>query len=205
MIVSVWTIFEVVGTIAFAASGAVAAIRKEFDLFGVMILAVITAVGGGLLRDLLIGNIPPLALRDPTYILISLVTAIAVCVYYRHLHHFQHLLQVCDALGLGAFTATSATMAVDKGWDTLLMVVTLGTITSIGGGILRDVLTREIPLIFQKEVYALAAVAGAASLYCLHLRIAGSLLLYVSFLITAGIRLVCLYHNLHVPTVRTGK
>ena len=151
MIMLVWTGFEFVGTIAFAASGAVVAIRKELDLFGVLVLSVITAIGGGVLRDMIIGNAPPLAFRDATYIMISLVTVAVVSYYYRYIHRFRHLLQICDALGLGAFTATSATMAIAQGWDTLLVVVTLGVVTSVGGGIMRDVLAGEIPMIFQKE------------------------------------------------------
>ena len=202
MLMTVWTVFEVVGAVAFAASGAVVAIRKEFDLFGVLILAVITSIGGGLLRDMIIGNVPPLAFRDSTYILISLVSAAAVCCFYSYIHRLRHLLQICDALGLGAFTATSAAMAMTMGWNTLLVVVTLGTVTGVGGGVLRDVLARQIPMVFQKEVYALAAVSGAAALYFSHSFFPGSAPLYISFIITVSIRLVCLYKNIHLPIVR---
>lgn len=202
MIMLVWTGFEFVGTIAFAASGAVVAIRKELDLFGVLVLSVITAIGGGVLRDMIIGNAPPLAFRDATYIMISLVTVAVVSYYYRYIHRFRHLLQICDALGLGAFTATSATMAIAQGWDTLLVVVALGVVTSVGGGIMRDVLAGEIPMIFQKEVYALAAMVGASVLYFVHPFFSGSAPMYICFAITVGIRLICLYKGIHLPVVR---
>lgn len=178
------------------------AIRKEFDIFGVMVLATITAIGGGLIRDTIIGNVPPLALRDATYIVISLTTAVVVSLYYRYIHRFRNILQICDALGLGAFTATSANMAIVQGWDTLLMTVTLGFVTGVGGGIMRDVLAGEIPLIFQKEVYALAAIVGAGSFYYSHSLLSGNLPLYLCFLVTAGARLCCLYWDIHLPIVR---
>jgi len=203
MIIMVWTVFEIVGTIAFAVSGAVVAIRKELDLFGVMVLAVITATGGGMLRDIIIGNVPPMAFRDATYITISLVTAAGVGYYYRYIPRVRHLIQICDALGLGAFTATSATMAITQGWDTLLVVVTLGVVTGVGGGILRDVLAGEIPMIFQKEIYALAAVVGALALYFTHPFLNGSEPMYICFATTVGIRLACLYWGIHLPVVRS--
>jgi len=198
----VWTIFEVVGMIAFAASGAIIAIRKEFDLFGVLVLASITAVGGGVLRDIIIGNIPPLAFRDATFILICMLTALIVSYYYRYIHRYRNLLQFCDALGLGAFTATSANMAISLGWDTLLLVTTLAFVTGVGGGILRDVLAGEIPLIFQKEVYALAAIVGGCIMYLIHPILPGNMPLYVCFAVTVTIRLTCLYWDIHLPVVR---
>ena len=199
---SVWTGFEVIGMIAFAASGAVMAIRHEFDLFGVLVLAVMTAIGGGLMRDILIGNVPPLALRDATFILICIGTALVVSYYYRYIHRFRKLLQFCDALGLGAFTATSANMAILMGWDTLLVVVTVAVITGVGGGILRDLLVGEVPLIFQKEVYALAAVVGSGIMYFVRHELPGNMPLYVCFIATMAIRLGCLYWNINLPVVR---
>jgi len=199
---TVWTGVEIVGMIAFAASGAVMAIRHEFDLFGILVLATITGIGGGLMRDIIIGNIPPLAIRDSSFILICIATALIVSYYCHYIHRFRNLLQFCDALGLGSFTATSANMALIMGWDTLLMVVTVAFITSVGGGILRDILAGEIPLIFHKEVYALAAIVGGGIMYFLHFLLPGNMPLYISFLATVIIRLCCLYWDINLPVVR---
>jgi uncharacterized membrane protein YeiH len=202
MIIIVWTGFEFVGAISFAASGAVLAIRKELDLFGVVVLSVITATGGGILRDIIIGNAPPMAFRDATYIMISMATAIVVSYYYRYIHRFRHLIQIFDALGLGAFTATGAIMAIAHEWNTSVVVVTLGVVTGVGGGILRDMLVGQIPMIFQKEIYALASMAGATVLYFVYPFLDGSIPMYICFVITVGIRLACLHWEIHLPVVR---
>ena len=107
-----WTGLEVIGTVAFAAAGALVGVKKRLDIFGVAMLAVTTAVGGGIMRDTLIGNIPPLAFRNPMFIFISLVVAVLVSIFVKQVVRKQRLLNLCDALGLGAFAATGANLAL---------------------------------------------------------------------------------------------
>ena len=198
-----WTGLEVIGTVAFAAAGALVGVKKRLDIFGVAMLAVTTAVGGGIMRDTLIGNIPPLAFRNPMFIFISLVVAGLVSIFVKQVVRKQRLLNLCDALGLGAFAATGASLALSH--DSLLLVVTVGVVTGIGGGVLRDIFVREIPLVFRAEIYAVAAAIGAACFYGLQLMLPVDMALYLACLITVAIRLLSLHYGINLPRVRADK
>ena len=139
--------FEMIGAVAFAVSGAALGIRKGMDLFGVAMMGMTTAVGGGILRDVMLGQTPPAALRDPMQALV----AIAVSVL------------VADSIGLGIFSAHGAAIAIQAGCGAnWFLVLFLGTVTGVGGGVLRDVCCMERPYIFTKHIYACASLAGAA-------------------------------------------
>ena len=169
---TIFFIIEVIGTVAFAVSGALEAIRKKMDVFGVMILGLITAVGGGVIRDTVIGRTPPAAFENPTYALIALITAgiTFTVVYFVHRQEvsptfrnsLNFLLFAADTAGLAVFTVVGieATLrfAPDSNPVVLLFV---GMITGVGGGVLRDVLSQSIPYIFRKHIYALASILGA--------------------------------------------
>ena len=198
-----WTGLEVIGTVAFAAAGALVGVKKRLDIFGVAMLAVTTAVGGGIMRDTLIGNIPPLAFRNPMFIFISLVVAGLVSIFVKQVVRKQRLLNLCDALGLGAFAATGASLALSH--DSLLLVVTVGVVTGIGGGVLRDIFVREIPLVFRAEIYAVAAAIGAACFYGLQKLLPVDMALYLACLITVAIRLFSLHFGINLPRVRADK
>ena len=198
-----WTGLEVIGTVAFSAAGALVGIKKRLDIFGVAMLAVTTAVGGGILRDTLIGNIPPLAFRNPLFIFISLAIAGVVSIFVKQVARQQRLLNFCDALGLGAFTATGASLALAQ--DSVLLVVTVGVVTGTGGGVLRDIFVREIPLIFHTEIYAVAAAVGAASFYGMQLLMPVDMALYLACLITVTIRLLSLHFDINLPRIRAEK
>ncbi len=198
-----WTGLEVIGTVAFAAAGALVGVKKRLDIFGVAMLAVTTAVGGGIMRDTLIGNIPPLAFRNPMFIFISLVVAGLVSIYVKQVARQQRLLNFCDALGLGAFTATGASLALSH--DSALLVITVGVVTGTGGGVLRDIFVREIPLVFHTEIYAVAAAVGAACFYGLQKLLPVDMALYLACLITVAIRLLSLYYGINLPRVRAEK
>jgi uncharacterized membrane protein YeiH len=198
-----WTGLEVIGTVAFAAAGALVGVKKRLDIFGVAMLAVTTAVGGGIMRDTLIGNIPPLAFRNPMFIFISLAVAGLVSIYVKQVARQQRLLNFCDALGLGAFTATGASLALSH--DSALLVITVGVVTGTGGGVLRDIFVREIPLVFHTEIYAVAAAIGAACFYGLQKLLPVDMALYLACLITVAIRLLSLYYGINLPRVRADK
>ena len=197
-----WTILEITGTIAFAAAGSLVGIKKRLDIFGVAMLAVTTAVGGGIIRDTLLGNAPPLAFRNPVFILLSLAVSVIVSFYVIPVARRKTLLTVCDAVGLGAFTVTGAGLALAH--DNPLLVILLGVMTGIGGGILRDVLIREIPLVFQKEIYAVASTIGALSFYGLQMVMPYGQALYPAFFTTVAIRLLSVRYNVNLPQVRGG-
>lgn len=156
-------ILDYLGTFAFAVSGALKGVRKGMDLFGVIVLALVTAIGGGTLRDALLDQ-RPFWLGDQAYVLISLVAAGAVFVLFRLFARTERALLLFDAVGLGVFTAIGAmkAQAADAGG---LGMVTMAVTTGVGGGMMRDVLARDIPVVLREEIYASASIAGALVLW----------------------------------------
>jgi len=159
---------NLMGTVAFAASGAMIGLKKAMDIFGVCILGLTTAVGGGVLRDLILGLTPPSAFRDPTCAMVSLVTSVLFFLWHvrrvlmHNPDHFNRLLFWMDALGLGAFSVIGVQRAYGEvEGPTLFLVVFVGVLTGVGGGVLRDLLADETPYILVKHVYASASLAGA--------------------------------------------
>ncbi len=140
-------------------SGALKGVRKEMDVFGVAVLATVTAIGGGTLRDTLL-KADVFWLRDPVYVPLAVAAAIAVFVLYRWVQKTHRQLLVFDAIGLGVFTAIGAVKAWEAGTG-LVGVVTMACLTGVGGGVIRDVLAGEVPVVLREEVYASAAIAGA--------------------------------------------
>lgn len=163
---ALFAIFELIGTISFAISGAMEAMRHKMDLFGVAMLGVITATGGGVLRDLVIGSTPPRVFRDPTCAALALAVALFTFLMMKCLRVSEirfaktreFLYQAADTAGLAAFTVLGIESA-GAGNGALLLFV--GMITGVGGGVLRDVLAGTVPSIFRKHIYALASAAGA--------------------------------------------
>lgn len=162
---------EIIGTIAFAWSGAMTGIGKNLDIFGVIVLGMVTAVGGGAIRDVLLGLTPPGMFRDPSYAVIAFMTSVVLFLLVRwkqkiwesrHMAAYEKIMNFCDALGLGIFSAVGVYTGYGKGHESVFFLVFLGVITGIGGGMLRDVLAGEMPFVLYKRVYAVAALTGAA-------------------------------------------
>jgi len=155
-------ILDLIGVAVFAASGALAAVRKRMDVFGVIVIGAVTAVGGGTLRDLLLDRHPVFWMADPAYLVVILVAVLLTLVYVRYRRIPAKALAIEDAFGLALFTIGGAEVAERAGvWPPV--VVLMATMTGVAGGVLRDVLCTEIPLILrQGEIYATASVAGAA-------------------------------------------
>ena len=152
--------FDLIGTLVFALEGAMAAIQNELDLLGVLVLAFVTAVGGGILRDVLIGAVPPAAIRDWRYIGIAIVGVASTTIFYHWVQEIPATLMITlDAAGLSLFAMAGAEKALDYGMHPLMAVV-MGGITGVGGGTVRDVLLARIPGVLHKDVYASAALAG---------------------------------------------
>lgn len=163
---------EVAGTIAFAASGAMVGIHRGMDIFGICVLGVVTSVGGGMTRDIILGNVPG-ALIDPVYVVVALFTTLMVfSVFYfkRTLPRgrlgifYERAMLVMDSIGLGIFTVVGVTTGIRYGYlDNTFLLTFLGTLTGVGGGLLRDMMAGVPPYIFVKHIYACASVAGAIS------------------------------------------
>ena len=161
-------IFEIVGTVAFAISGAITALKKQMDVFGVAILALVTAVGGGAIRDIVLGNTPPMTFRNPVYALVAIITGVAVfiplvrTVASKKQKAFDMFLLITDSLGLGIFTVVGIRTAIEAGkGENWFLLIFVGVITGVGGGLLRDIMAGNTPYIFVKHVYASASLAGA--------------------------------------------
>ena len=161
-------LLEIVGTIAFAISGAIVGIQKKMDIFGVAILGLTTAVGGGILRDLILNITPPAALVDPVFAVTAILVSIlffipsvrATLEYRKKLYDL--LILVMDSVGLGLFTVVGVRAAMNAGFDSNLFLATfVGVLTGVGGGILRDIFAGDMPYIFIKHFYACASIIGA--------------------------------------------
>lgn len=190
---------DLLGTAAFAASGAWAGIRRKMDLFGVLVLGMVTATGGGTLRDLLLGDFPPFSLKDETYLYISLGVALAVFLWHRHLEFLRHPLLYFDAVGLGTFVVIGTVKALEFNLG-FLGAVMMGVVTATAGGVTRDVLSNQVPLILRKEIYASACAAGAILLVILHnLQIPHPLPALVAAATVITVRLLAIRHNWSLP------
>jgi uncharacterized membrane protein YeiH len=187
----------------FAASGALAAGRKNFDLLGVVVIAVVTAVGGGTLRDLLLDRYPIFWVSDPTHLIVILIAAAATLAYVRFRKAPRVSLKVADALGLALFSISGAQVAEAQGLPTLTIIV-MGTMTGSAGGVLRDVLSGEVPLLFrQGDLYATAAILGI-SLY-LFAQAAGldaNSAAYPGMAAVAALRFAAIRWRLQLPVFR---
>ncbi len=160
---SVQHTLDLIGIFVFAISGALLAVRKNFDVFGIGVLAEVTALGGGLFRDLVIGAVPPAAFTDLGYFLTPLLAALLVIFLHPQVERIQTGVNVFDAAGLGLFCVTGTTKAYDYGLN-LTASAALGLATAVGGGVLRDVLANEVPslLRWDRDLYAVPAMVGAA-------------------------------------------
>ena len=157
---------DLLGTAAFAASGAWAGVRRDMDLFGVVLMGLVTANGGGTVRDLLLGA-PPFILKNETYLYLSLLVSLLVFVFHRRMEFLQHPLQYFDAVGLGTFVVIGTGKALDYHIGFFGSVM-MGVMTATAGGMIRDILSNQVPLVLQREVYASACIAGGTLLYLLH-------------------------------------
>ena len=152
-------LIDILGTTAFAISGVFAAMQKRLDVFGILIIAFITAVGGGTLRDIMIGDLPVSWMKNLNYFFIILITTAVVILFNRTINNFQKTLLVFDSIGLGFFTILGIQKGILFGLNPPICIA-LGTITACFGGVIRDISLNNIPLIFQKEIYATACILG---------------------------------------------
>ncbi len=196
-------VLGMLGVGVFAASGALATGRKNFDLFGVVVIAVVTAVGGGTLRDLLLDRHPIFWVEDPTHLTVILVAAALTLAYVRFRRPPRASLAVADALGLALFSISGAQVAEQKGLPALTVVV-MGTVTGAAGGVLRDVLSGEVPLLLrQTDLYATAAIAGViVYLASQAVGLGHEPASYLGMAVVAGLRFAAIRWKLRLPVFR---
>ncbi len=158
---------EIIGTIAFAASGAMVGLSKKMDIFGVTVLGIVTSVGGGVIRDIVLGLTPPATFQNPIYALVAIFVSVIIFIpsvrrfLFRKQSIYEKTMLLMDSLGLGIFTAVGIEIAWLSGQKSVFLLVFVGMITGIGGGVLRDVLSGNTPYIFVKHFYASASLIGA--------------------------------------------
>lgn len=208
---SLITIIESIGIIAFAVTGAIVAIKKGFDIFGIIVLGVITAVGGGALRDIIMGIEPPLMFQNPIYVLIAFVTSCISFIMVRMLRlrfkksrsFFSEVINFFDAIGLGIFAVTGTNTAIIHGFgEKPFLCIFVGVITGIGGGMLRDILAKKIPFVLYKDIYAVAAIIGAVMFYYMHkYGVNETACILFPILSTIIIRILAPMYSLHLPKV----
>lgn len=192
---------DLLGTIAFAISGVMVAMDKRLDLFGVFIVAFVTAVGGGTLRDLLIGNTPVAWMREYVYILTIIITVILAILFREKLRYLRKSLFLFDTLGIGLYTMVGIEQGLQA--DLLpIMCIALGTMTASFGGVIRDILCNEIPVVFHKEIYATACVVGGISYFVLrNLPIHDQYVYILAIAIVVGIRLMAVKYKIALPSI----
>ena len=204
-------ILEIIGTVAFAISGAFVAIKAKFDVFGVIVIGCVTSVGGGIMRDILIGNVPPTIFSRLYIVVIAASTSLAVfLISNRTLKKFERVREkieqinnVFDAMGLAAFTVMGTELAfVNEISGNVFLSVTLGTLTGVGGGLLRDILTETSPYIFRKHVYAVAAILGAILYYLIRIWVGNTIFPSIAAIIfVIGIRLLATKYCWSLPKI----
>lgn len=236
-------LFDVLGTVAFAFSGALVGMQKKLDLFGVIFLGITTAVGGGIFRDIILGKVPPTAFVKPTYCMLSI--AIALIAFYgypviskRHTEAMKKgfdksnekskymsqeqlfritnkrnqmillkkVISIFDAIGLAAFTITGANLAINHSQSNMFLVVCMGLITGVGGGLLRDTMVQNTPIIFTKEIYAVASIIGGNTFYiCSKLGVRYNISYCICFGLIFLVRMLSIKYNINLPSYNSDK
>ena len=198
-------IIDILGTFAFAVAGAFSAMEKKLDPFGVLVLSFVTAIGGGTLRDIMIGNLPVGWLRNEMATIVIFGSAIVAMFFSRYLKQFTTALFLFDALGLGLFTIIGLEMGVAKDFG-IGICIAIGTITACFGGVIRDVFLNNVPLLFRKEIYAMACIAGGLLYFLLKwIAVDPNLSRIICIIAIFTIRVLAFRFKLYLPAFYTEK
>tara|TARA_B100000749_G_scaffold198750_1_gene154795 strand:+ start:16 stop:657 length:642 start_codon:yes stop_codon:yes gene_type:complete len=198
-------ILDLFGTMAFAVTGAFKAIEHKADIVGIIILATITGVAGGTIRDIILGKTLPNSLIDPAYVIITVISAVILFFLYSKMRKHWNVFLKFDAIGLGVFTVIGATFAYNLVGMNFLVIVLAGMLTAIGGGILRDVFVNQTPIVFVKELYASASFIGAVLFY-FTLLVTNEIYaaMIIGLVITTALRLIAMKYNWNLPRVKSS-
>lgn len=193
---------DIIGTVAFAVSGALTAMEKRMDVFGISIVAICTALGGGTLRDMLIGNTPVAWLLNLQNFYVALATIVLTIIFRIQLNKLRRSLLLFDTIGMGIFTLIGIQSGISIGLHPLVCIL-LGTITASFGGVIRDILCNEIPLIFDREIYATACLVGGAFYFLLaQYQFSVDILSFATIAVIIAVRLMAVYFHWSLPRVR---
>lgn len=207
-----FNIADMIGIVAFALSGAMVALKHQLDLFGIAALGVTTALGGGLIRDLIIGCTPPMMFRNPTYAMVAIGTSVLLFLLakfsgklYRRIEpHMEVLANIFDAIGLGAFTVVGIQAGIRAGHgDNEFLLLFLSLLTGVGGGLIRDLFVQRMPGILHKHVYAVAVLAGGAMyLILLHFHVSDLAATPITMVMVFVIRMLATHYRWNLPRVK---
>lgn len=202
-------VLEMIGTVAFALSGAMVAIQKRLDLLGILVLGITTAVGGGMIRDLIIGVHPPMMFVKPVYVVVSAIFILILFLIIKVNHSspkflesalYETLFNLMDAIGLGVFTVVGVNSVMNNDMNHMLFLkIFLGVITGVGGGLIRDMMANETPGILRKHVYACASIAGAVCYIILYDWLRSGTAMVLSVILVVVIRMLAKHYEWNLP------
>ena len=195
-------VLDLFGTVAFAITGAFKAIEKKFDIIGILVLATITGVAGGTIRDVILGRVPN-SIADPTYVIVTIASGITIFFLYSRLKKHWNLFLKFDAIGLGVFTIIGATFAYNIFGLNFLAILLAGVLTAAGGGILRDIFVNQVPIVFVKEFYLSASFIGIV-IFSVILYFTNELYYatIAGIALTSSLRLIAMKYNWNLPKVK---
>lgn len=204
-------LLEVIGTISFAISGAMIGVKKKMDIFGICVLGVTTSVGGGMIRDVILGNVPS-SLISPIYVVMATISSICVFLTFyfkksfsteKSKKRYDNIMLSMDALGLGIFTVMGINVGITNGYsDYTFLLIFLGVLTGVGGGLVRDMMANVTPYILTKDIYAFASIVGAICCVVSY-RIFGELFSSIStVIIVTLIRFLATHYNWNLPRIK---
>ena len=194
-------IIDILGTIAFAISGVLVALNKRMDAFGILIIAFVTAVGGGTLRDILIGETPVGWMKDMTFIYVVILSTIFAVAFRSKIDYLRKSLLLFDTIGIGLYTVVGIEKGISEDLHPIICVF-LGTMSACFGGVIRDILCNEIPVIFRKEVYATACILGGAIYFLIiKLPIASDFVFVIAGAVVITIRLIAVKFKVSLPNL----
>jgi len=197
---TLFLLLDLIGTFAFAISGALAAKQRNLDLFGVVVIAFVVACGGGIVRDVCIGSVPPAGLSNWRYLAVAIIAALMAIVAYPQVMRLRHPVLFFDAIGLGLFAVSGAQKALAYGHNAEVAIL-LGMMTAVGGGTIRDMLFAQVPVILQREIYASAALLGASvQVACVQFGASTPWTPWVATLVCVSLRLMAIHFHWHLPT-----
>lgn len=194
-------VIDILGTIAFSISGVLVALNKRMDAFGILIVAFVTAVGGGTLRDILIGETPVSWMKDMTFIYVIILSTIFAVAFRSKIDYLRKSLFLFDSIGIGLYTVVGVEKGISAGLHPIICIF-LGTISACFGGVVRDILCNEIPVIFRKEVYATACILGGATyFFVINLPIASDFVFIIAGSVVISIRLIAVKFKVSLPNL----
>ena len=204
-----FNVSDMIGCVAFALSGAMTGLKYRLDIFGIMVLGVITALGGGMIRDLLIGRIPPMMFQKPIYAVVAIATSLLIFFiawlfrdrYQRMEPYIEALANVFDAIGLGAFTVVGMQAGINAGYgDNGFLLMFLSLLTGVGGGMIRDLFVQRMPGVLRKHVYAVAVLIGALMYLTLFRRNVSDLVATpLTILLVFTVRMLATHYRWNLP------